>query len=121
MGAYRLDLLYSWSSRGGLILTPRSKLRWEESYVADVKSVPEGESYLLVTLVYSIDDRGMVVNTGYTLSSNIRSSEMMDELKKLLKSSWIDYADSPDSLNYRIVGILSTFTKIREWRFLERS
>ncbi|MEM2604780.1 MAG: hypothetical protein QW353_07785 [Candidatus Korarchaeum sp.] len=118
--AYRLDLLYKWSSGRGFILTPRGKIRWRENYTADVK-VSEGENYLLVTLVYSIDDKGRVVNTGYSLSSNFRSSEMMDELKKLLKESWVDYADSPDSLNYRIAGVLSIFTKIAEWRFSEGS
>ncbi|MEM2218972.1 MAG: hypothetical protein QXH90_06775 [Candidatus Korarchaeum sp.] len=118
---YRLDLLYKWSSGRGFILTPRGKIRWRENYTADVK-VSEGENYLLVTLVYSIDDKGRVVNTGYSLSSNFRSSEMMDELKKLLKESWVDYADSPESpagLNFRIMGILKHFAGLTELRFSE--
>ncbi|MCS7103246.1 MAG: hypothetical protein NZ992_05145 [Candidatus Korarchaeum sp.] len=119
--AYKLDLLYKWSSGLGFILTPKSKIKWEENYLADLKSVPEGENYLLVTLVYSVDERGRVVDTGYSLASNVRISEVMDELKGLLKTSWVDYPDPPDSLNYRIAGILSIFTKIKEWRFSEGS
>lgn len=118
MRAYRLDLLYAWSPGRGIILTPRSRIRWEENHSADPKEVPEGHDYLLISLVYGVDERGSVVNTGYSISSSIRGG-ILEELRRLLKTSWIEYADSPDSLNYRIVGLLSGFTGIREWRFKE--
>lgn len=121
MKAYRLDLLYKWSSGRGFILTPKSKIKWEESYITDLKSVSEGENYLLVTLFYSVDSKGRVSDRGYLLTSNFKSDEISDELRKMLKTSWIDYADSPDSLNYRIAAILSIFTKIKEWAFSEKS
>lgn len=120
MSAYRLDLLYKWSSGRGLIVTPKGKLKWEENYAAD-REIAEDENYLLINLVYRIDEKGKVSNTGYSISTNFKSKEMMDELKKILKSCWIDYPETPDSLNYRIVALLSIFTGIKEWKFSEAS
>ena len=78
--AYRLDLLYKWRSGEGLILTPRGKLKWEESYAADTGRISEGENYLLINLVYSMDEKGNIVNTGYSLNTNFKNKDMMSEL-----------------------------------------
>jgi hypothetical protein len=119
--SYRLDLLYKWSSGKGFIVTPRNKIKWEENYAGDMKKVQENESYLLVNLFYNVDERGRVVNTGFSINTNSSDKEMIEEIKRVIKTCWIEYPDSPESLNYRIAGILSTFTGIKEWKFLEGS
>ena len=121
MKSYRLDLLYKWSSGKGFIVTPRSKIKWEENYAGDMKKVQENESYLLVNLFYNIDEEGNVTNMGFSINTNSSDKEMLEEIKKVIKTSWIEYPDSPDSLNYRIAGTLSAFTGIKEWKFLEGS
>ena len=121
MKAYRLDLLYKWSSGKGFIVTPRSKIKWEEDYRGDMSKVQGDESYLLVNLFYNIDERGNVTNMGFSINTNSSDKAMLEEIKRVIKTCWIEYPDTPESLNYRIAGVLSTFTGIKEWKFLEGS
>jgi len=119
LGTYRLDLLYKWSSGRGFIVTPRSKIKWGENYIGDMNKVQENESYLLVNLLYNMDERGKVTNTGFSINTNSRDREMLEEVKKVIKTCWIEYPDTPESLNFRIASVLSGFTGINEWKFLE--
>jgi hypothetical protein len=55
--------------------TPRSKLKFGEQFQADIRGIPEGKDYLLVSLFYEIDESGGISNTSLT------KGPFIDELK----------------------------------------
>jgi hypothetical protein len=113
----RLDLLYVWERDSGVMLTPRSKLKFGEQFQADIRGIPEGKDYLLVSLFYEIDESGRISNRSFSINTSLTKGPFIDELKGLLDNYWLYPMESLPGLNYRIMGLLSFHIGIKEWKF----
>ncbi len=95
----RLDLLYVWERDPGVLLTPRSKLKFGEQFHANIREIPEGKNYLLVSLFYEIDKSGRISNRSFSINTNLAKGPLIDELRKLLDNYWLYPMESLPGLN----------------------
>jgi hypothetical protein len=63
--------------------TPRSKLKFGEQFQADIRGIPEGKDYLLVSLFYEIDESGGISNRSFSIDTSLTKGPFIDELKPL--------------------------------------
>ena len=100
------------------MLTPKSKLKFGEQFHANIREIPEGKDYLLVSLFYEIDESGRVIDRSFSINTNLTKGPLIDELKSLLNNYWIYPMENLPGLNYRIMGLLSFHMGIKEWKSL---